>query len=108
LVWCCAVRKGFNLVIFQPSDLQPHDGKNWVLIVAGSNGWYNYRHQADVCHAYQIVHKNGIPDEQIVVMMYDDLAQNEANPTPGVVINRPNGTDVYKGVPKDYIGEVSA
>lgn len=21
------------------------DGKNWVLIVAGSNGWYNYRHQ---------------------------------------------------------------
>lgn len=33
--------------------------------------------QADVCHAYQIVHKNGIPDEQIVVMMYDDLAQNE-------------------------------
>lgn len=33
--------------------------------------------QADACHAYQIVHKNGIPDEQIVVMMYDDLAQNE-------------------------------
>ncbi|KTG42437.1 hypothetical protein cypCar_00015121 [Cyprinus carpio] len=55
---------------------QPETGKHWVLIVAGSNGWYNYRHQADVCHAYQIVHRNGIPDEQIVVMMYDDLAQN--------------------------------
>ncbi|CAJ1074786.1 legumain [Xyrichtys novacula] len=80
-------------------------GKNWVLIVAGSNGWYNYRHQADACHAYQIVHKNGIPDEQIVVMMYDDLAQNEQNPTPGEVINRPNGSDVYKGVPKDYTGD---
>lgn len=24
---------------------QPDDGKHWVLIVAGSNGWYNYRHQ---------------------------------------------------------------
>ncbi|KAI1895245.1 hypothetical protein AGOR_G00104320 [Albula goreensis] len=84
---------------------QPEDGKNWVLIVAGSNGWYNYRHQADACHAYQIVHKNGIPDEQIVVMMYDDLAQNEDNPTPGILINRPNGTDVYKGVVKDYIGD---
>uniref|UniRef100_A0AAY4DTK2 Legumain prodomain domain-containing protein n=1 Tax=Denticeps clupeoides TaxID=299321 RepID=A0AAY4DTK2_9TELE len=80
-------------------------GKNWVLIVAGSNGWYNYRHQADACHAYQIVHSNGIPDEQIVVMMYDDLAQNEDNPTPGVIINRPNGTDVYHGVVKDYTGE---
>ncbi|KAI4788905.1 hypothetical protein KUCAC02_035556 [Chaenocephalus aceratus] len=80
-------------------------GKNWVVIVAGSNGWYNYRHQADACHAYQIVHKNGIPDEQIVMMMYDDLANNENNPTPGILINRPNGTDVYTGVPKDYIGE---
>ncbi|XP_047668960.1 legumain [Tachysurus fulvidraco] len=80
-------------------------GKNWVVLVAGSNGWYNYRHQADVCHAYQIVHKNGIPDEQIVVMMYDDLAHSQDNPTPGVIINRPNGTDVYKGVLKDYIGD---
>jgi glycosylphosphatidylinositol transamidase (GPIT) subunit GPI8 len=51
---------------------------NWALLVAGSNGWYNYRHQADVCHAYQILHKNGIPDSNIVVMMYDDLAQNPA------------------------------
>uniref|UniRef100_A0A673ZZC9 Legumain n=1 Tax=Salmo trutta TaxID=8032 RepID=A0A673ZZC9_SALTR len=84
---------------------QRENGKNWVVIVAGSNGWYNYRHQADACHAYQIVHRNGIPDEQIVVMMYDDLATNEQNPTPGVVINRPNGTDVYKGVPKDYTGD---
>ncbi|XP_067242721.1 legumain [Chanodichthys erythropterus] len=84
---------------------QPDNGKHWVVIVAGSNGWYNYRHQADVCHAYQIVHKNGIPDEQIVVMMYDDLAQSPDNPTPGVIINRPNGSDVYKGVLKDYIGD---
>ena len=49
---------------------------NWAVLVAGSNGWYNYRHQADVCHAYQILHKNGIPDSNIIVMMYDDLAQN--------------------------------
>uniref|UniRef100_A0A803VGP2 legumain n=1 Tax=Ficedula albicollis TaxID=59894 RepID=A0A803VGP2_FICAL len=84
----------------------PEDGgKHWVVIVAGSNGWYNYRHQADVCHAYQIVHRNGIPDEQIIVMMYDDIADNEENPTKGIVINRPNGSDVYAGVPKDYTKE---
>ena len=29
-------------------------GKIWVLLVAGSENWYNYRHQADVCHAYQV------------------------------------------------------
>ena len=49
---------------------------NYAVLVAGSNGWYNYRHQSDVCHAYQILHKNGIPDTNIVVMMYDDLAKN--------------------------------
>uniref|UniRef100_A0A8C4NIC2 legumain n=1 Tax=Eptatretus burgeri TaxID=7764 RepID=A0A8C4NIC2_EPTBU len=78
--------------------------KNWVVIVAGSNGWYNYRHQADACHAYQIVHSHGIPDEQIVVMMYDDLAYDSNNPTPGILINKPNGPDVYNGVLKDYVG----
>lgn len=25
---------------------------HWAVIVAGSNGFWNYRHQADVCHAY--------------------------------------------------------
>jgi len=82
----------------------PPTQKIWALLVAGSNFWYNYRHQADVCHAYQILHAHGIPDENIIVMMYDDIANNEQNPTPGIVINHPNGQDVYKGVPKDYIG----
>jgi len=80
------------------------DEKLWALLVAGSNYWYNYRHQADVCHAYQILHAHGIPDENIIVMMYDDLAKNSQNPTPGVVINHPNGSDVYHGVLKNYIG----
>lgn len=29
------------------------------------------------------------------------------NPRQGVIINRPNGTDVYSGVLKDYTGSVS-
>ena len=36
-------------------------------------------------------------------MMYDDIAYNKENPTPGKIINHPNGTDVYHGVPKDYV-----
>jgi len=81
----------------------PNDGELWVFLVAGSNGWYNYRHQADVCHAYQIVHAHGVPDDHIIVMMYDDIAYNIENPTPGKIINHPNGPDVYHGVPKDYV-----
>merc|ERR1711953_334199 len=83
----------------------PDGGKIWVVLVAGSNGYYNYRHQADVCHSYQVVHKHGIPDERIIVMMYDDIALNKENPKKGKIFNRPNGTDVYHGVPKDYTGK---
>lgn len=80
--------------------------KHWALLVAGSNGFYNYRHQADICHAYHLLRNHGIPDERIVVMMYDDIANNPENPNPGVIINHPNGTNVYPGVPKDYTGNL--
>jgi len=76
------------------------DGKTWALLIAGSNGYGNYRHQADVYHSYQVVKNAGIPDENIVVMHYDDIANNEENPHKGKVINKPGGPDVYHGVPK--------
>jgi legumain len=80
-------------------------GTRWAVLIAGSNGYWNYRHQADVCHAYQILKKGGVKDENIIVFMYDDIAYDEENPRPGVIINSPHGSDVYEGVPKDYIGE---
>ncbi|KAK6182637.1 hypothetical protein SNE40_010277 [Patella caerulea] len=87
-------------------EQKPNDeGKHWALLVAGSSGFYNYRHQADVCHAYQIVKKHGIPDERIIVMMVDDIANNIENKDKGVIINQPNGTNVYEGVLKDYTGK---
>ncbi|XP_027180211.1 vacuolar-processing enzyme-like [Coffea eugenioides] len=80
-------------------------GTRWAVLIAGSNGYWNYRHQADVCHAYQILKRGGLKDENIVVFMYDDIAYNEENPRPGVIINSPHGDDVYQGVPKDYTGD---
>ncbi|VAI18127.1 unnamed protein product [Triticum turgidum subsp. durum] len=79
-------------------------GTRWAVLIAGSNGYYNYRHQADVCHAYQIMKKGGLKDENIIVFMYDDIAGSRDNPRPGVIINHPQGGDVYAGVPKDYTG----
>ncbi|EPS73966.1 asparaginyl endopeptidase [Genlisea aurea] len=83
----------------------PENGTRWAVLVAGSNGFGNYRHQADVCHAYQILKRGGLKEENIVVFMYDDIADSEMNPRKGTIINHPNGRDVYEGVPKDYTGE---
>ncbi|CAG2115691.1 unnamed protein product [Medioppia subpectinata] len=38
-------------------------------------------------------------------MHYDDIAFDTSNPTPGIIINKYGGPDVYEGVPKDYTGE---
>ncbi|KAK8295176.1 hypothetical protein V6Z12_D05G047000 [Gossypium hirsutum] len=90
---------------FHQSDDGRVGGSRWAVLIAGSRGYENYRHQADVCHAYQLLRKCGLKDENIIVFMYDDIAYNENNPRPGIIINSPNGSDVYHGVPKDYTGD---
>ena len=88
--------------------MKPSLTNNWVVLVAGSNGWDNARHQADVCHAYQLAREHGTPDERIIVMQYDDIASNTSNPFPGQVFNAPSegsGWDVYANCKKDYVGE---
>jgi legumain len=78
---------------------------HWAVLVAGSNGFWNYRHQADICHAYQVLIKNGFPSSNIIVMAYDDIANDPENPIPGKLFNKPDGTDVYAGCKIDYKGD---
>ncbi|KAG0554834.1 hypothetical protein KC19_12G123300 [Ceratodon purpureus] len=89
----------------EEEDDKGEQGTRWAVLIAGSSGYWNYRHQADVCHAYQILKRGGLKDENIIVFMYDDIAYDPENPYPGKIINKPDGPDVYEGVPKDYTGE---
>eukprot|EP00656_Telonema_subtile_P014298 TRINITY_DN1730_c0_g1_i1.p1 TRINITY_DN1730_c0_g1~~TRINITY_DN1730_c0_g1_i1.p1 ORF type:complete len:448 (+),score=142.13 TRINITY_DN1730_c0_g1_i1:146-1489(+) len=82
---------------------------NWAVIVAGSSGFMNYRHQADACHAYQIMKKNGVPESNIILLLADDVANNEENPFKGKLYNKPTaagtpGVDVYEGCKPTYTG----
>ncbi|KAK5972814.1 Legumain-protease-precursor [Trichostrongylus colubriformis] len=74
----------------------------YALLVAGSNGFSNYRHQADVAHAYHILIGHGVPADNIVTMMYDDVAHDPKNPQPGELHNSPDGPDYRKGMKVDY------
>ncbi|KAI9986310.1 hypothetical protein PInf_025249 [Phytophthora infestans] len=88
--------------------------EHWAVIVSGSNGYSNYRHQSDACHAYHIVRRHGIPAENVVLMMYDDVAWHESNPYRGQLYNKPTTknashgavqpVDVYKGCNIDFRG----
>ncbi len=76
--------------------------QKWALLVAGSNGWNNYRHQADVLQMYQILRKQGYDDDHIVLIMEDDIANNASNPQMGTVQVRPNGDNLYQNLVIDY------
>lgn len=81
----------------------------WLLAVDGSKDWDNYRHNADTCHAYQIAHRHGIPDDHIIVMQFDNIANDYRNPFPDQLFNSPTrpaspGDNVYAGCKKDYTG----
>ena len=60
---------------------------HWAVLVAGSKGFGNYRHQSDTCHAYQILKRNGVPENQIIHIAFDDIADHKANPFPGKIFN---------------------
>ena len=77
---------------------------HWAVLVAGSNTYSNYRHQADVAHAYQILKSQGIPAENIIYMAYDDVADNSRNPLKGQLFNKTNGENVYDASVVDYKG----
>ena len=77
---------------------------HWAVLVAGSNTYGNYRHQADVAHAYTILTSQGIPAENIIYMAYDDIANNSRNPFKGQLFNRTDGPNVYNADVIDYKG----
>jgi legumain len=86
------------------------EAAHWAVIMAGSNTYGNYRHQADACHAYQIAKRNGIPESNIIMLAYDDIANDSKNPFPGKVFNKPTsagveGVDVYAGCNINYRGK---
>ena len=68
---------------------------HYAVLVAGSHTYGNYRHHADVAHAYHVAIKGGIKKENIIVMMYDDVVNDDQNPFPGQLFNAPT----KKGTP---------
>ncbi len=89
-------------------DSDDFDGKllplheRWALLVAASEGWSNYRHQADVLRVYQMLRSAGYDDRHIVLIAEDDLAYDASNPEPGVLRAGLSGGNIYDNVCIDY------
>ena len=77
------------------------DGNKAVLI-CGSEGWYNYRHQADLLYVYHTLKENHYSDNEIILIMRDDIAFHPKNPHQGVIKVSPDGENLYHDVVIDY------
>ena len=69
----------------------------YAVLVQGSNGFDNYRHQADVLSIYQSLRRGGYPDDHIILIIDKSMAQDQQNPEPGVVRTSPDGPDLLSG-----------
>lgn len=74
----------------------------YALIIATSSKWENYRHQANAYAMYQLLKKNGMRDDHILLVSEDDIAQNPNNPLPGFIQAPEGGQNLYEGVTVDY------
>lgn len=74
----------------------------WALLVASSKDWKNYRHQADILSVYQMIRERGYPDDHIILIMEDDLAQKPKNPFKGEVKTDLAESNLYQNFDIDY------
>lgn len=75
---------------------------NYAVLVAASEGWKNYRHQADVLGFYHYLKGKGYDDDHIILIMADDIAYNEKNLLQGVVRREVSGNNLYEDIQIDY------
>ena len=69
----------------------------YAVLVQGSDGFINYRHQADVLNIYQALRRGGYPDDHIILILDKSIASHRANPEPGVIRTAPDGPDLLSG-----------
>ena len=74
----------------------------YAVLVQGSHGWNNYRHQADVLNVYQLLRKNGYDDDHIILIIDKALATDSKNPEAGIIRAADDGPDLMVNAMIDY------
>lgn len=75
----------FTIVICNTTS--PSHSKLYAVIVDTSAFWFNYRHGSNALSIYTLLKQSGVPDDQIILMLADDVACNPRNPHAGRVFN---------------------
>ena len=94
--FCSQYSEKINTIIY------PALSDQYAVLVQGSNGWLNYRHEADVLSIYQMLKANGYNDDHIILITADDCANAPENTDVGAVRTDPGGQNLRQGAVIDY------
>lgn len=80
---------------------------DWAVIVSGSSGYWNYRHQSAAASAYQYYLRRGIPKQNIILLVSSSVSRDDLNPFKGKLYSYPgtNALNQMEGVTIEYSGE---
>ena len=70
---------------------------NYAVLVAGSNTYKNYRHQADVFRMAKVLESRKFNPDHIVVLAYNDIVDHLRNPFQGRVFSLDESASVFPG-----------
>lgn len=86
--------------------LSQHTRENLqAVIVSASEGWEDYRHQANTLAMYKFLRDNGVKDENIILFSVDDIPWLEENPEQGTIRHEVGGPNLRKEATIDYTGD---
>jgi len=69
----------------------------WAVLMAGSKGYNNYRHQSDVFNFYKILRSRNFDKNHIITLAYNDVVNDRLNPFKGQIFNNASHINVYPG-----------
>ena len=97
-----------NYVSINKKTIDPlREPQNFALLIATSEGYKNYRHQADIARSYSLLLQAKIPKENIIVFSFDDIANSSYNPFKGELYSINSNQipeEYYKNLKIDYSG----
>lgn len=100
--WSLKVYNEQMLEEYVSNRTYPEHKDNYAVVVAGSSGWSNYRHQADALAMYHALKSQGFDDDHIILILEDDIAHNPKNLHPGEMRIVSDGDNLYKDFMIDY------
>jgi glycosylphosphatidylinositol transamidase (GPIT) subunit GPI8 len=100
--WSVKVYNEQDLEEYVSNLTYPEHIDNYAVVVAGSSGWSNYRHQADALAMYHALKAQGFDDDHIILIIEDDIADNPRNLHPGEMRIVSDGDNLYKDLMIDY------